>query len=155
VIFEDFRCINCRTFSEEVFPQISHAYIETGKARFTIVPLAFLDGSKALANAALGVYDHAPDRFLPFIGELFRVKAVRRREILAAAQTVGGIDPYYLARCMDHDLYGKVLEANLNWAKQILGHQFGTPALLINGVPTSTASFDEIAHRIDQIEKKQ
>jgi protein-disulfide isomerase len=155
VIFEDFRCTGCRIFSEEIFPQISTLYIETGLARFTIIPLAFLDGSRPLANAALGVFDLAPDRFHPFVRELFRTHATNRREILSAAQKVGGIDLYYLARCIDAHLYDEVLDGNLNWARQLLGHQFGTPTLFVGGIPTSTASFEAVAGRIAQIEKRR
>ena len=77
VIFEDFLCPNCRAFTEEILPHITTRYIETGLARYTMVPLAFLEGSKPLANAALGVYAQAPNQFLPFVQEVLRKESLQ------------------------------------------------------------------------------
>ncbi len=155
VIFEDFRCMNCRIFNEKIFPQIVSRYIETGRVRYAFVPLAFMEGSKPLASAALNVYDQSPDRFLLFIHELFSSQANTRNEILRVAQRVGGIDLHNLSRAIDLHLYHDVLEKNLNWAKTLMGRQFGTPALFINGIATSTASFEAVEQRIQQVQKRR
>lgn len=155
VVFEDFLCKNCRMFSERIFPKLTTLYIETGRVRLTVIPLSFIKESKPLANAALAVYRHAPDRFLSFVQELFKTHASNRYEILEAARKVGGIDLSHLADCIDFHLYDDEIDENLNWAKEILGNRFGTPALFVDGVPTSTESFEEIVNRIDQAEKQK
>ena len=75
VIFEDLCCTNCRVFTENIFPQITSQYVETGKARLTVVLISFGNHAKPLANAALAVYKIAPTRFLPFILDLLHSKA--------------------------------------------------------------------------------
>ncbi len=154
VLIEDFRCTNCRTFSEEVLPEIANRYIHQGRVRFTIVPIAFIEGSKPLANAALAVYHQAPNRFFAFAQKLFEMDAADKSSILRAARRVGDINLETLSRAIDNRLYYDELEFNYHWAKKLMGKQFGTPALYVNGIPTSTASLDIVARRIEQLEKQ-
>ena len=155
VVFEDLCCISCRTFSEEIFPQISEKFLETGKARLTVIPVAFGEESKPIANAALAVYKMAPSRFIPFILELFKTKASDRESMLQVAAKVGGIDEERLAKCIDAQLYYHELDGNLTWAMRLMGKEFGTPTLFVNGILTSTSSFDALVSRIQQMEKQQ
>lgn len=155
VVFEDLACRNCRVFTEEIVPRISSAYVETGKARLTVIPVAFGEDSKPLANAALGVYRIDPDRFIPFVLELLHSKARGREGILNAAAKVGGIDLIKLSFCIDQRLYYEEIDQNLSWAKRLMGDEFGTPTLFVNGIMTSTESFDEVEERIQQIQRKK
>ena len=151
VLIEDFLCENCRNFSEKVFPEISSQYLNTGKIRFTVVPVAFIEGSKPLANAALGVYHASPGRFVPFVQELFQADGSGKVAILEAAARVGGIDLYTLAECIDTRLYYDELEKNYHWAKKLMGKHFGTPALYVNGIRTPP-TYESIAYQIERIE---
>ncbi len=155
VLFEDFLCSNCRIFSESVFPQIVNHFVLSGKSRLVLIPIAFSENSKPLANAAIAVYRTSPSRMLAFLLALFQSKATTKDEILEIAFEVGGIDEKYLTKALDSHLYYSELEGNLNLGRQLMGDQFGTPSLFINGVLTSTASFDAIVHRIHQIEMKK
>ena len=152
VVFEDFLCEACRIFSEEVFPKIFSQYIATHRARYTIVPLAFSKESKRVANAALCVYHQNPAQFIPFVEELFDLEQFDREQLLLAAEKMGGIDREQLAQCLDKRLYYPVLKENLRWAEELMGSDFGTPSLFIDGIRTSTKSFDAVAKRIAQIE---
>lgn len=153
IVFEDFRCKTCRTFTESIFPQIASHYILSGRVKYTFVPVAFLQGSKPLANAALGVYRQAPERFFAFVHELFKIEKATSQAILDAAKKVGHLDLALLKECIDQELYYQELDENLAWAKEQIGNRFGTPLLLINGVPTSTQSFQAIEERIREIEE--
>lgn len=155
VLFEDFLCSSCRVFSENVFPLIVDHFIVTGKARLVFVPIAFGNESRPLANATIAVYKMAPSRLLAFVLALFSTHAKTRDEILDVAMEVGGIDMRKLVRAMDFRLYYEELDGNLNWGKQLMGSQFGTPSLFVNGMLTSTASFDAVEYRIHQIEMKK
>ncbi len=61
VVFEDFKCPNCKRFEEETFPVIQSKYIGTGKVRFSMLPFPFIaqqnslpvDYSRLAAEAAL------------------------------------------------------------------------------------------------------
>ncbi|MDE3045205.1 MAG: thioredoxin domain-containing protein [Verrucomicrobiota bacterium] len=156
VIFEDFRCYGCRTFNEEIFPQVESRYITSGRARYTFVPVAFMSGSKPLGNAAIAVHKQAPDRFFPYIRELFRYAEMRQgREsdpavFVKIAKKVGGIDLKELEKSIKTERYYNELERNYQWAKRIMGRKFGTPALFVNGALTSTASFRAVELKIDR-----
>jgi protein-disulfide isomerase len=153
-IFEDFLCHNCRTFNEEIYLKLKKEYIDTGKARYTMIPLAFMKGSKPIANAALAVFHSAPHRFFAYAEALFHfpeTQKVTPTALLEIAQKVGGIDLAYLQKAItERKFYGQLRE-NLEWAKETLGNNFRTPALYINGIPTSTSSFELIEMRMEHI----
>lgn len=155
IVFEDLSCIHCRIFSDQVIPKISSAYVETGKARLTFILVAFGDDSKPLANAALGVYKNNPDRFIPFAHDLLHSSAREKEGILNVAVNVGGIDLNQLTVCIDQKLYYQEIDQNLIWAKRLMGEDFGTPTLLVDGRITSTDSFQDVQDRIQQIEKEK
>lgn len=161
LIVEDFRCCACRAFIEEVFPQIQKRYIDTGIAYCILVPVAFLDGSKPLANAALAVFKIAPDRFFQYVHEVFKhfgsreIHGSERKELIKIAQDIGGIDLEALQECVESNCYFSDLDRNLHWAERIMGKEFGVPALYINGIPTSTVSLEGIANRIEKLYRVQ
>lgn len=154
IVFEDLCCTNCRTFTEEILPQIISKYVETGKARLTLIPVSFGNHSKPLANSALAVYKMAPDLFICFILRLLHEKASGKEAILKVALEVGGIDQEKLAYSIDHNLYYPEIDHNLIWARTLMGSDFGTPTLFVNGIETSTDSFDAVVRRIEKIERK-
>lgn len=153
-VFEDFLCHNCRLFNEEIFPKIRSHYIEEGKVRYTMIPLAFIKGSKPMANAALAVYHSSPNRFFAYVEALFHFPEGRQMNetaLLETAHKVGGIDLAVLQKAIDERKYYGELRENLDWAKGVLGKDFRTPALYINGIPTGTQSFEAIQMRIEHI----
>lgn len=156
VVIEDFRCYHCREFSKKIFPQIRDRYIASGSVRYTVVPVAFLSGSKPIANAALEVNLRSPDRFFSYLQEIFlysQERAINEKKLLEIAQKVGGIDLMQLKACIESKCHYDELDKNLQWAKSIMGKDFVTPAVYVNGVPTSSVSFPAIQARIDQILK--
>jgi protein-disulfide isomerase len=159
LLIEDFRCYACQSFIDEVFPTVRKKYIDTGVAYCIVVPVAFLDGSKPLANAALAVFKIAPTRFFPYVHAIFKHFGLReihgseRNELVKIAEAVGGIDLEALQKCVESNCYFTELDRNLDWAERIMGKGFGVPALFINGVPTSTASVDAISGRIEKMKR--
>lgn len=156
VAFEDLRCCNCKIFHETVFSQIQTHYIDSGKARYTLVPLAFMGGSKPLANAALAVYRSTPDRFFPFVGELFgrfQLEDPDREGLLEAAKSIGGIDLAFLDDAIQRKSFYEELDRILNWAKEIMREDFGVPTLYVNGIHSSTRNFQAVKARIQRIQK--
>jgi protein-disulfide isomerase len=156
VLFEDFRCGSCKSFNLQLLPKIQAHYIDPGYARFTIVPLAFIQGSKPLANSALAVYHIAPDRLLSYMhglcqgfGEI-ETRTSTHQQLINLAKSIGGIDLLQFKTCVMTDCYEAILEKNLILAKEIMGKEFGTPMLYINGIPGSIGSFEAIQAMMDQ-----
>gem|GEM_PF-1274608 len=160
VLIEDVRCGACQYFTQKIFPEIYEKYIETGRAYCVMVPVSFLDGSRPLSNAALAVYKLAPDRFLPYLHALLEFYCRRdvgyavQKELLELAQNVGGIDLKRMRECIETNCFLPQLEQNFEWAKRILGRDFGTPTLFVNGIRSSTTSAEAIAAHIEKMEKK-
>ncbi len=156
VLIEDFQCRNCRAFSQKIIPRIQSEYIRTGRARFTLVPVSFLLGSQAIANAALEVHRQRPDRFFPYLKEILNHEGdVKKKDLIRLARRMGGVDIEKLRECVEKGCHSQELEQNLNWAMGIMGSHFRTPALYINGAPGSTFSFEAIQFQVDQILRKK
>lgn len=157
LLIEDFRCAGCRTFIEEVFPAIREKYIDTGLAYCILVPVAFLDGSKPLANAALAVYKIAPKRFFAYVHAIFQhfgtreIHGSERVELLKLAEQVGGIDVEPLKKCIETNCHFTDLDRNFDWAERIMGKDFAVPTLYVNGIPTLTNSVEAVSSRIDKV----
>jgi protein-disulfide isomerase len=154
VIFEDFRCHNCRTFTEEIFPQLTSLYVDTGKARLVFIPIAFDGESMPLANAALSVYRLSPERFIPFVLQLSLAQTGTLEGILGVAEKVGGIPLAELSTRIAGQVYYAEIDRNLLWARSVWGEEFGTPTLLINGIEISTQSAEIVVSRIAKMEKR-
>lgn len=152
VLIEDFQCKKCRAFSKKLIPKLQESYVQSGKVRFTLVPVSFLRGSQLISNAALEVYTQNPRLFFPFLrGLLEHDGDVRKTDLLRIARRLGGINLQKLQHCMDIGSYNKELEGNLSWAQNAMGAQFRTPALYVNGNAGSTYSFEAVRYQIEQI----
>lgn len=152
ILIEDFRCRNCLKFSRNIIPKIQGEYVKNGRARFTLVPVSFLKGSQAMANATLEVYQQHSDRFLPYLQEILNEnRELNMEDLVKIARRVGGIDLAKLQNCIEKGCHNKELESNLNWARNFMGLNFRTPALYINGAPGSTFSFEAIRYQVNQI----
>lgn len=161
VLIEDLRCGPCHFFTQKIFPAIAQKYIETGRAFCVVVPVSFLEGSVPLANAALSVYKLAPDRFLPYfnaVSDSFYMRDLDDQvesQLLELADQVGGIDLNKLKVCIETNCFSMELEQNLDWAKRIMGREFGTPTLFVNGIRSSTTSIEAVSSLIEKMEKNR
>lgn len=155
VLFEDLRCIGCREFNLEILPFIQTKYIEPGLARFTIVPLAFLPGSKPLGNAVLAVNKIAPSRVASYVHALSQetiegnTDVVLQQKLMNLAKAIGGIDLLELKSCIVTDCHYSRLDENFELAKKIMGSNFSTPTLYINGTPITTNSLQSIEAKME------
>ena len=154
LLFEDVRCEPCRQFMEEVFPKIQTHYLNKNEIRFTLVPLAFLEGSRPLANAALAVYHISPNQFFPYLAKLSLIEQPTEENMLTAAKEVDISELPTLEQAILQKRYYRELTQNLRWARQFMGTDFSTPALFINGLRSST-HFGVIAKRIDALKGVQ
>jgi protein-disulfide isomerase len=152
VLIEDFQCKNCRVFSQKIIPKIKSHYVDSGKVRFTLVPVSFLAGSQAIANAALEVYRQNPTQFFTYLKDvLIHEGPIKSADLVRLARRLQGINLAQLENCIATGCHNQELENNLRWAMGIMGDQFRTPALYINGSPGSTYSFEAIQYQVEQI----
>jgi protein-disulfide isomerase len=159
ILIEDLRCGACSYFTQKIFSQIQEEFIDWGQAYWVLVPVAFLEGSEPVANAALGVYNLAPERFLSYVHALIDYlnesdsDDFLREELIEIAKEVGGIDLQLLGECINTNRYGPQLKENFEWAKKIMGTDFATPTLFVEGVKVKTTSIKAVQSRIEKLEK--
>lgn len=150
VLFEDVLCGNCQWFMKEIFPQIEKDYVETGVARFTIIPIAFLEGSRELANAMICVYQRDPKKMFSYLKLVLEGRDYSTEGLIEAARKMGNIPIKSLTRCVENDSYYSLLKKNYDLGKKLMGDNFGTPTLFINGVMTPYHAYHQISLRIEK-----
>lgn len=157
VLFEDLLCRGCREFNLEILPRIQSKYIEPGIVQFTVVPLAFLPGSKPVGNAVLAVYHIAPERtaaYMHAVSEGIAVsgsEAMLQQKLINLAKAIGGIDLLEFKTCVMTDCHYDILEQNFSLAQKVMGKEFGTPTLYINGAPVKVSSFKSVEIKVEQL----
>lgn len=156
VLIEDFQCKNCRAFSKRILPRIQSEYVGKGKAHFVLVPVSFLKGSRSIANGALEVYRQSPRQFYPFLEKVLALDGkVEKKDLYRIAKSLRGIDLTEFISCVEFGCHDKELEANLLWAKGLMGAEFRTPMLFVNGEKGSTYSFEAIVYQVERFLEKR
>ncbi len=154
VAFEDLKCANCMRYSTTVFPKINQHYIKTGKARYTLITLAFIPGSMPAANAALCIHAQNNDAYFQYVEYLYAHQPPEETNwatipnLMLLATHVKGINADTLAQCLVSSPYTSTIANNLQILQSIMQPPVGTPAVYINGVrvdPLTWKRFQEIA----------
>lgn len=150
VAFEDMKCSNCKRYDEEIYPYIKSHYIDTGKARYVLIPLAFLNNSIPAGNAALCVYHQKPKLFFEYVDYLYRHQPDEALDwatpetLTEFAQHVTGIDVPALTTCIQSHTYYTKLQQNLGLAGEVMGDTVQTPSLFINGYLVTPMTIERI-----------
>lgn len=162
VAFEDLKCTNCKIFNMTLFPEIKKKYIDTGKANYTFINLAFIPGSLPAANAARCLYAQNKNYFFPFIDYVFQHQpdesenwATIATLIQFARAAVPKADLKQLSTCMIEARYNPVIQENLKIATHAMSDKVATPALYINGQKIETLTLRDIEIQIARAPKEK
>lgn len=154
VVFEDFLCHTCKYFTMEIFPAIDSTYVESGIAKYVMIPLAFSARSREIANAALSIFYQAPHFYFPYVRELFLRFSdgnMEFRDLVDTAAKYKGIDLVRLGNDIKTGRYDQELDQNLQLAKKAMKRNLRTPAVFINGYQIPGISFESISTEIEEI----
>lgn len=70
--FGDFKCPHCKTFNDQVLPQLKKDFIDTGKVQFFFTNFAFLgEDSHIAAQAGVAVYNQNKESFWQYYDEVY------------------------------------------------------------------------------------
>ncbi|MEF2277610.1 DsbA family protein [Deinococcus sp. YIM 134068] len=146
VVFEDFKCPNCKRFEEEFLPEIKTQYLDTGKAKLVSMNFPFLaqnaglptDDSKLAGQAAECAYkiggNEVHERMKQIIfraqGSESEVWASKSR-LKELAGSVEGLDTAQFGTCLDNDETAAAVDADEQQA--VSARATGTPAIYVNG----------------------
>ncbi len=153
VIVEDFKCPVCKRFEEEIAPELSTKYVDSGKAKVYSLVWPFLaetvglsvDDSKLAAQAARCVYAQGGNSaFNAFKAILFRAQGDERtvwatkERLKELATNVEGLNQARFATCLDNDETAAQVEAGEQQAERAgVNH---TPTVYVNGKEVRDAS---------------
>lgn len=146
VIFFDFLCPHCATFSENFTPLIERDFVRTGKASVYFVNYPVVDpvGSRNLARLGECVYRQSNDAFLAVERAMMRSQNELRNmnRAIQIAKEYGGdhLDHALLDSCYQNNETLAAVQEDVKAGNQ-LGVR-GTPAVFVNG---ESVSLDMIA----------
>lgn len=140
IAFEDLKCANCARFNNTLFPYIEKTYIDTGKAKYTMINLAFLQGSLPAANAARCIYQQNKKLFFSFVKYVYTHQPPENENwatiprLLDFANNISGINTNKLSNCLINNNYNQFFQNNMKLAAKLMKDNVATPSLYINGV---------------------
>lgn len=150
VAFEDLKCSNCARFNREMMPYIKKHFIDTGVAKYTMINLAFIDGSMPAANAARCVYKQNDALFFDYTDYIFEHQPPEGDHwatipaLLNFANKINGINKKQLAECIVKSPYDQFIRDNLTLAMKLMDNSVATPMLYINGIIVKPLTKDQI-----------
>lgn len=166
VAFEEPKCTSCKEYSLTIFPKLKKEYIDTGKVRYTLIPVSFLPGSMPAATSLLCAYNMNPkhpnpDLLFSYLDTLYRNQpsdesidwATKPHLMELAGQTSDQINQQRLGTCIDIGAYRVQIEKNTLYGGKVMG-SLSTPTLYVNGMEVKTLTYDELSRMINDILEK-
>ena len=158
VAFEDLKCSNCARFNVELMPYIKKDLIEKNVATYTLINLAFIEGSMPAANAAHCVYQQSAKLFFEYTDYIFHHQPPETENwatvpnLLNYANDVKGINTTQLSQCLVQSPYDQFMHHNLLQAIKIMPNGIvQTPTLYINGVIVQPLTRKQIERVIEAV----
>jgi protein-disulfide isomerase len=147
--FEDYACPHCRTFEEEVIPELRSEYFAAGAARwaFRDFPIPVNDWSEPAASAANAVMDTVDaSAFFEYSGLLFDNQGNYSMNTFQNLADEVGADGCGIRSAASNLTYDPVVQADRQ--RGINRGVQGTPAVFVNGQQVQ-ASYTAIANAIE------
>lgn len=149
ILFEDFRCNHCATFTEQVFPRIEQEFVRDGTAHVYFVNFPILGpASRHVALVAECVSAQSEDAFWDMKSPLMRSQGEledRNRVYELVSTYAPGVDMEQVRTCVDNGTQAETLDAEI-LATQQLGVT-GTPTVMVDGIRVN-AAFETMADAV-------
>ena len=155
--FADFKCPVCKTFHEQMAPQIEKELIQTGKVKWYFINMPFLGpDSTTAALATLSVYKQDPAKFWTFYDLIFKNQGPEDQiwattDLMLQLAKEAGLSDAQLAQ-VKSDIENKVGQADLDKNAKIAVNEnvTGTPSVFVNDIfVKETFNFDKILELVN------
>lgn len=133
ILFEEFACPACGLFYRDDLPVIEKEYVEGGRLKVTIIPLAFLEASLDACRLALYIKEEMPSQMKQFYDSFFALPQK--------------MPPFSLT---NDATFSDAIEHNLSLAKKIYPGDIHLPIVLVNGKLIKNADATTISKAIDE-----
>jgi protein-disulfide isomerase len=158
-VYEDFQCPACKSYSEQIEPQVQDAYVATGDVYYIYRHYPFLDNnaprneSDQAANASMCAADE--NRFWDYHDMLFanwngeNQGSFNDKRLVAFAEALG-LDMSAFNSCFNANLHAE--EINSDFDLGVSQGVTGTPSVFVNGkilTPGRVPSFTDISDAVE------
>lgn len=151
VLFEDFRCPHCATFTEQIYPQLVQEFVRPGTAQIYFVNFPVLGAaSRHVAEVTECVIAQDESAFWDLHAPLMRSQGELESEsrVYELVSTYApGVDMDEVRTCVEQDQQLEQLNAEIV-ATQQLGVT-GTPTVMVDGERVN-ATLEAIRDRVEQ-----
>ena len=152
-VWEDFSCPHCKTFDQNVYPQLVENYVNPGDIQYVFYdfPIPVRERwSWDVAEAARVVQDNADeaDAFWAFKDRMFENQGAYSEDVLSSVAEELGVDGDSLLSDVSDDQYRPVVEAAREEGSD-MGVQ-GTPTVFVDGTEVSSSTYDAVANAIER-----
>lgn len=151
VAFEDLKCANCAIYNKTLFPQIKSEIIDKGKAKYSVILLAFIPGSPPAAAAAYCLYQQNKAYFFPFVDYVYQHQPDENTNWATVAQLMQfataaapKANQQKLSICIIDGVNEMMINNNLNIARSAMGQTVSTPTLFVNGHRVTNLTMDGV-----------
>ncbi|MFC4453248.1 DsbA family protein [Deinococcus sonorensis] len=156
VVFEDYKCPNCKNFEDNTMPTLQSKYLDTGKIKLYRINFPFIGpDSTTAAEAAECAYDQkGNDGYNQLSTLIFRAQGEETEQwatkdrLVTLAGYVDGLDADKLRSCLDSEATKDRVAADTAQANK--AGVTGTPSVFVNGVLVSNYSADSVSAAIDK-----
>ena len=156
VVFEDFKCPNCKNFEDNTMPTVQSKYIDTGKVKMYKLNFPFIGpDSTTAAEAAECAYQQKGDAgYNSFATLLFRAQGNEQTQWATPAKMeelagyVDGIDAAKFKTCVDTEATKSQVDADN--AQATKAGVNATPSVFVNGVLAGDYSVATVSAAIDK-----
>lgn len=161
VVFEEPKCPQCKNFTTRLFPKIKKEFIDTGKIRYTVIPVSFIPHSMPAAVAWLCVFNqekNSPNHAL-FFAYLDYMYAHQPAEYLDwakeetlekfAKEASPAIQLDLLKNCLAKETYRIQIEKNTKYGMEIMKGELSTPTVYVDGIKVEETDEGQIRQFIN------
>ncbi len=154
VVFEEFACVQCKQFHNDVIKPLFDNYIDKKKVFLTLIPVAYLDPSFPAFSAACCLGKVSPNQMRFFLDHIFHLDG----QEMVSLSPEGLIESYGLnqdlfpladvLKCIQSDDINKTRESRIKLASKIYNEEIHMPTVLVNGklisIPDKQSLFNTI-----------
>jgi protein-disulfide isomerase len=152
MIFEDFRCEECKEFSLHIMPLIEQNFIQTGKVKVYLIPLSIFGDTDAVAKIMVCLSKQNGNLGYAFIKNWWQSEVENEKErIDAALKPLEGdiLEGLFLQGKEQLDIQ-KFFNQNYEMAKKLLSEDGALPSILIEGKELDDFNYFSIAKEIEK-----
>jgi protein-disulfide isomerase len=157
-VFEDFKCIACKTYSESVEPEVIQNIVSTGDVYYYFHQRPFLDNASAVKDsdrsAIAAMCAAEQNRFWDYKTMLFAnfysvPNEFSKKRLLAFAEELN-LDMDAFSDCYQENRYKDVINEEI-----VLGDELkvtGTPSVFVNGIvvsPGYVPTYEDIKEAVE------